>query len=109
MPQARLISLVCKTTEDDTGPDEIYLLANGLKVWGQVMNDNDVADLTAVDAIDFKQRVRFDLYDEDVGGPDDDDHLGTFYARSGQAGRGELEYKFREDDADYTLTYEVLA
>jgi hypothetical protein len=41
---------------------------------GQVINDNDVADLTTIDASDFRKTVRFDLFDEDTGRMDDD-HL----------------------------------
>jgi hypothetical protein len=107
MAKLRLISLACNTTEDNLGADETYLLVNGVKVWGASMNNNDVVDLSGVDDLDFRSRARVELYDEDS--PDDDDHLGIFYVRSGQAGRGEREYKFVEDEADYTLTYEVLA
>jgi hypothetical protein len=106
----RLISLYCSTTEDDLGEDEPYLLVNGVKVWGAEnpgLNNGDTADLSAVPVIDFGTRARVELFDEDS--PDDDDLLGRFYAGKSQVGQGELEYKFVEDDADYTLTYEVTA
>jgi hypothetical protein len=108
--QLRLISLFCSTTEDTTGADEPYLLVNGVKVWGSEvpgLNDQQTADLSAVPVIAFDTRARVELFDEDS--PDDDDLLGRFYAGKGQLGQGEVEYKFVEDDADYTLTYEVTA
>jgi hypothetical protein len=106
----RLISLFCSTTEDITGADEPYLLVNGVKVWGSEspgLNNGETADLSAVPVIDFNTRARVELFDEDS--PDDDDLLGRFYAGKMQLGQGEVEYKFVEDDADYTLTYEVTA
>jgi hypothetical protein len=102
----RLISIVCNTTEDTGGADETYLLVSGVKQWGQPMNDNDVADLGALPDIPFGTKARVDLYDQDS--PDEDDHLGTFYARPGMIGQGELEYTFFEDGANYRLTYQVV-
>ncbi|AJF67416.1 hypothetical protein [Streptomyces vietnamensis] len=105
----RLISLHCTTTEDDHGEDEQRLLVNGVQVWGAEspgLNNGDTADLAAVPLIDFNTRARVELFDDDS--PDDDDLLGRFYVGRSQLGQGELEYKFTEDDADYTLTYEVL-
>ncbi|WP_158718775.1 hypothetical protein [Streptomyces griseus] len=106
----RLISLYCSKTEDDTGEDEQRLLVNGVQVWGAEspgLNDRETADLSAVPPVLFSTRARVELFDSDS--PDDDDLLGRFYAGAAQLGLGELEYKFTEDDADYTLTYEVVA
>lgn len=106
----RLISLFCSTTEDTTGADEPYLLVNGVKVWGMEspgLNNKETADLSALPVIEFGTRARVELFDLDS--PDDDDLLGRFYAGKMQLGQGEVEYKFVEDDADYTLTYEVTA
>jgi hypothetical protein len=108
----RLISLFCAKTEDNTGADEPYLNVNGIRVWGAEspgLNDQETADLSAVPVIPFNTRARIELFDDDPGGADDDDLLGRFYAGGMQRGQGELEYKFTEDDADYTLTYEVTA
>jgi hypothetical protein len=108
--QLRLISIFCTRTEDNTGADEPYLLVNGVKVWGSEapgLNNQQTADLSAVPVIGFGTRARVELFDGDS--PDDDDLLGRFYAGRGQLGQGEVEYKFVEDDADYTLTYEVTA
>ncbi|MFB7279299.1 hypothetical protein ACWEP8_34845 [Streptomyces hydrogenans] len=106
----RLISLYCSRTEDDNGEDEQRLLVNGVQVWGAEspgLNDRQTADLSAVPPIPFGTRARVELLDHDS--PDDDDLLGRFYAGAAMLGLGELEYKFTEDDADYTLTYEVVA
>ena len=104
----RLISLFCSKTEDNAGADEPYLLVNGVKVWGSEspgLNNKETADLSALPVISFDTRARVELFD--VDSPDDDDLLGRFYAGRGQLGQGEVEFKFVEDDADYTLTYEV--
>jgi hypothetical protein len=104
----RLISLFCSKTEDNTGADEPYLLVNGNKVWGSEapgLNDMETADLSAVPVMEFGTRARIELLDDDS--PDDDDLLGRLYVGKMQRGQGELEYKFVEDDADYTLTYQV--
>lgn len=109
MPQLRLISLHCRKTEDWSGPDEAYLLVKGRRHWGpQSMNDGDAADLSATRPVGFQAKARIDLYDEDAGWPDDDDHLGRTYAREAQAGKGDVEHRFTGDGADYLLTYEVL-
>lgn len=109
MAQLRLISLVCHGTEDWTGADETYLLIAGRRVWGpESMNDSDVEDLTRVSPIRFRRKARIDLYDQDAGWVDDDDHLGRTYAYATDAGKGEQEHDFKGDGAHYTLTYEVI-
>jgi hypothetical protein len=72
------------------------------------MNDGDVADLSGLNPILFTRKCRIDLYDQDAGWIDDDDHLGTTYARANMAGKGEQEFDFTGDGAHYTLIYEVL-
>ncbi|MGW3668844.1 hypothetical protein [Streptomyces sp. NPDC005141] len=106
----RLISLFCSKTEDNTGEDEQRLLVNGVQVWGAEspgLNNTESVDLSAVPVTTFSVRARVELFDSDS--PDDDDLLGRFYAGRMHLDQGELEYKFVEDDADYTLTYEVVA
>lgn len=106
MARLVLISLHCITTEDTTGPDEAYLMVNGIKVWGpQSMNDNDSVDLGRK-TISFTNKAEIQLWDEDS--PDSDDLLGTIVATAAQADTGERQGKFTEDGADYTLTYQVL-
>ena len=105
-PTVRLIALDCHRTEDWFGPDEAYLNVNGRRVWGPVsLNNGQSADLTRLRPIAFRRRARIDLYDEDNGGWDPDDHLGTGYAWAGTPGEQSLQ--FRGHGAAYTLTFEV--
>lgn len=105
MPNLRLISLECITTED-AGEDEAYLRVKGTKVWGGDINSGQTADLRGVALIPFYRRARIELFDEDW--PDADDRLGVTYAMRNQQGEGEISYDFTDDDARYVLTYEVL-
>ena len=103
----RLISLRCLSTEDNAGPDEAYIMADGRKVWGrQDINDGQTADLRQVAPIRFEQRVKLELWDYDW--PDADDWLGDVIISVDQAGRGELTATFTEDGASYVLTYIVV-
>lgn len=109
MVYLRLISLHCHETED-WGNDEVYLVVLGMVRWGKTsMNENDTQDLTTVGLIRFNKRARIDLYDGDAGYIiDDDDHLGTTYARRSEVGEGEQERLFTGSGARYTLTYQVM-
>jgi hypothetical protein len=107
MARLKLISIHCRTTEDSTGADEAYLLVRGNRVWGDSINDGQTRSLAGIEPIYFSRRVKIELFDED-GGWDSNDHLGTAYAYRTQVGRGEREVYFTEDDASYTLTYQVV-
>ena len=105
--EVRFISLRCLTTEDNSGPDEAYLIADGRKIWGrQDINNGQTADLRQVAPIRFEQRVKLELWDYDW--PDSDDWLGDVVITADQAGRGELTVTFTEDGASYVLTYIVV-
>lgn len=111
MANLRLISLVCKKTEDTCGADEAYLRVAGKTVWGpKSINDGEEAVLESIiKPIHFDQKIRIALYDKDVGGWfDDDDHLGTTYAYANQTGDDVHDSRFTGDGADYTLYYKVL-
>lgn len=109
-PSLRLVELQCHRTEDFFGGDETYLKVNGNSVWGPVsMRNGDAIDLTHLPHVRFRRRVRLDLYDQDIGGLDRDDHLGTAYAWASTASHGEQQLEFRGDGASYTLTVEVTA
>jgi hypothetical protein len=112
MPILKIRSLTCKKTEDYMGCDEIYITVRGQKVWGPTNMNTSPADLqTKTIDVDtkFDNRVRIDLWDEDSGWGDDNDHLGRTYAYAGEVGLGEREYVFRGCGASYRMTYEVLA
>lgn len=112
MPTLKLESLVCNTTEDYTGDDEIYISVKGKQVWGPTdMNTSPPGHKTkSIDKeVKFTKKVRIDLWDEDTGWGDDDDHLGRTYAYAEDAGKGELEYVFRGCGSNYRLTYQVMS
>jgi hypothetical protein len=102
-------SLTCYTTEDWTGPDETYLRANNLIVWGpHSMNDGQTEVLTALMPIQFQGSVRLDLYDQDGTNPaDDDDHLGYVLVTSSCSGLGQQTHVFNGDESNYLLRYHV--
>lgn len=104
-----LESLTCFETEDFTGADETYLLANNMLKWGpKSMNDGDTKDLSEIGAIEFHGSVRLDLYDQDGSIPsDDDDHLGHVLITPSANGLGTQGQRFKGDGAHYLLKYHV--
>lgn len=108
MPKLKLKSLYCETTEDSAGPDEAYLVVNGQTVWGpQSINDPEGRPVDK--EVDFTTSAEIKLYDQDAGGPfDQDDYLGTVTAGSDLVGKGEQHGRFTGDGANYTLYYEVI-
>jgi hypothetical protein len=108
--QLNLISIVCNETEDYTGSDEIYITVKGKNVWHKSMDTSEPKKARKINqTIQFDNKVRIDLWDEDTGFFDDDDHLGRTYAYAAEAGKGELEYVFKGCGSNYRLTYLVLA
>ena len=107
MPRLKLTSLYCETTEDNAGPDEAYLVVNGKRVWGpESINDREPRPVDI--EIDFSTSAKVRLYDQDTGVWDKDDYLGEITVSANQAGQGEQQDTFTEDDANYTLYYEVV-
>ena len=107
MTTLKIKSLYCETTEDNSGPDEAYLVVNGEQVWGaQSINDREPRPIDI--EIDFSTSAEIKLYDEDTGIFDKDDHLGTVTVTADLAGQGEQQGMFTEDGANYTLYYEVV-
>jgi hypothetical protein len=103
----QLQELTCKATQEWTGPDEVYLLINGIRVWGpQSMNDGDEQRLGTVRAIKFTKTAEIKLYDEDTA-VDPDDRLGTITVNASEAGGGVRSGKFERYDANYELLYKV--
>jgi subtilisin family serine protease len=108
-PRLRLLSLECFSTEDWTGPDEAYLTVNGERIWGpSTVSPGELRTLSSVPPIRFRRRARIDLYDQDAGWPDEDDHLGAHYVWASQAEHGEQQQIFNGDGARYRLSYEVV-
>ncbi|MBL8085016.1 MAG: hypothetical protein JNN26_20510 [Candidatus Obscuribacter sp.] len=109
MPNLKLISLFCKDQEDDTGPDEPYLIIDGKKIDCSPMSEGDTRNLSQVGVFPFDGNIVVRLWDEDW--PDSDDDLGTYTIKAPEQldPERELEAQFKRDDAEYYLRYKVLA
>lgn len=105
MPTLRLKTLTCYETEDNWGSDDAYIKVNGETVWGPVkINDNQ--DRTVNKDISFTNKTTIELWEKDDLDPDD--HLGTHVAWASEAGKGEQDARFNQDDSNYRLIYEVV-
>jgi hypothetical protein len=104
----RIGPLKCTETEDTASGDEcrLEIKVDASPLWVpfpvQDMSDGDEVDY-AFDQIFFNQ-VQIRLYDEDVGGPDDDDLLGSTTAFTGDYSEWR---NFSWDEADYDLSVTV--
>jgi hypothetical protein len=116
MPNLKFVSLRCHRPDDiseddsvfDTGPeDEPYLMADYKRVWSGRMGMDEVVDLTSVEPISFKDRIRVELWDRDAGYVGEDDRLGSLTIMAFQSGLGELQQEFRSGKAKYSLIYKV--
>jgi hypothetical protein len=115
MPWLQLVRIECHETEDWAGRDEVYIrvwpdLKDGWdRVWGPwSMNDGDKETLESdVAPREFIERCGVDALDQDQGGIDFDDLLGDATVRSSDADKGDRDLNFRDDDAQYTITYRV--
>lgn len=104
MPTLHLIRLKCIETEDTFGSDEAYLTVNDQRVWGPMsMNDGQEKEVDVNRIFSYRAVVR--LYDEDT--PDKDDFLGVLMLSQADANGEEREHYFRQDGANYRLTYRV--
>ncbi|MFI2186438.1 hypothetical protein [Streptomyces sioyaensis] len=91
--------LECVKQEDWNGQDDIYITINGKHVYSTRMSEGDKHSINRSFRFDGDvARVR--MYESDSA--DDDDLLGE---QIPLLGYGEM--KFREDDAYYTLSYEL--
>jgi hypothetical protein len=108
MPLLKLLSLYCQDQEDDTGPDEPYLLVDGKKIDCSPMSEGGSKSLSHIEVFKFEGNISVRLRDEDW--PDADDDLGTVVIKSSGLDdpEKELEAEFRKDDAHYLLRYRVL-
>ncbi|GAA5204750.1 hypothetical protein [Microbacterium jejuense] len=109
MKQITLENLHCTDTEDTLGSDEcrleVYNDGELHFAYRQDLNDDQDWPLNA--SLLFANSCMLRLFDEDGGFPgDDDDALGVVHI--GTADVQHATATFREDDADYTLTYSVV-
>jgi len=109
-----LKSLICHDTQDATGDDEaklvVYVDGVRTRVWRKDMNDDDSNDrdkseLVLNVAFRFRHDIRIELWDEDTGFFDSDDHLGSVIM--GPQAATNVRVGFVESDASYTLLYDV--
>ncbi|MFE5862150.1 hypothetical protein ACFQ77_16575 [Streptomyces virginiae] len=104
--QLKLLSLSCRTTEDETGMDDIFLRVNGVTRWSGRITDGQTVDITSIDIIVYgdDQDVRIELYERDVEG---DDFLGFNSVSNYPAGIPFL-LQYSLDEADYTIKATLL-
>lgn len=105
MATLHLQRLLCQVPED-AGTDEAYLVANGVKIWGE-KSISTGQGLAVNKQVNFANSVEIKLFDAD--GPfDNDDYLGTITVTSALKGKGEQTGNFTGDGANYTLYYHVV-
>jgi hypothetical protein len=104
MATVNLRRLLCLETED-AGKDEVYLVVNGQKIWGE-RKIGVGQGLSINRQVNFTNSVEIKLFDADA--PDSDDYLGTITVTNAMKGKGEQIGKFNRDGANYNLYYDVV-
>jgi hypothetical protein len=110
-PQPKLTvvldSLLCHVTQDNSGPDEPYLLGNGVRIWGNgSLNNEQSANVNA--SFDGQGTATIKLYEADLGfWPDYDDYLGKVTVTADQIDQGTQTVDVKGDGAWYEVTYHV--
>ena len=105
----KLVSLVCRETNDILSADEILLKLDGTTVFGPTdIRNNETIDLGAIAPKKFRRTITATLIDKDTDGVNADDLLGTVTIRRSQVGQGVLEATFQERGADYSLFFKVI-
>jgi hypothetical protein len=104
----RLKAIRRGVAEGDLGTDQPYLLVGGRRVRGtQSQNDSEQKPLDQIPEAPLNYLV-LSLGDQDSGFWDDDDLLGAWGVREGEAVQGEKEARFNGDGADYSVSYRAL-
>jgi hypothetical protein len=100
-------SLLCHTTEDNSGPDEPFLLGNNVRIWGNgSLNNEESANVNAT--FDGQGTASIKLYDADLGSwPDYHDFLGEVVVNADQVDQGSQTGTFTKDGASYEVYYHV--
>lgn len=106
MPICRLIRITCHTQEDHTGRDHPYIAVNGKRLWGpKGMREGQTREIQR--DYRFPRRATVRLYEQDDYEPDD--FLGEHEVTGKDISKGEQEFTFAEDDANYSIWIEVFA
>jgi hypothetical protein len=108
MAQIRLISLYCEETEDLTGSDEVKIVIDGDTVYTTSINDRQSKKIDKLVPMKSMES-RIELLERDVGGPDDDDYLGSVSVGMNKLNAGSQDHWFKRFGASYRLTYEVVS
>jgi len=92
-----------------TGADSAYLKINGAIVWGpEQINNNEVRNLASSPTSKFADKIKLDLYDQDLGLIfDEDDHIGSATISAEDSAKGIKEVNIKGDGASYTISYRV--
>ena len=102
MATLKLKRLKCFEQEDWTFDDDIEILVDNRAVWRRGMDTGQQRTI-AVDC-EFTGQVRIKLLEKDIEG---DDNLGVVTVTESHSAAWEREGRFTQDDANYTLWYEV--
>jgi len=102
-----LVELHCSHLQDTLSRDEPKILIDGTTVYGPGdIGKGQKVDLTGRSAL-FKGKAIVQLVEVDAG-PDDD--MGSWTVQgAGQVNRGNQQAEFHRTNADYELTYRVVA
>lgn len=113
MPVAKLLTLTCNATEDNSGDDEVLVKVFGGTRYGQAslaMNTGQTWDINLDVPFSKDSHVKVEVWDQDAGWwLDPDDLLGVHHINAAQSGAGAKSAEFNSDGASYTLAYEVVA
>jgi len=105
MPILRVLSITCHEQEDWVEKDDAYIRINDVDFWGPKEMGKNQTRIVNKD-YKFRRRAIIKLYEEDDLDPDD--FLGDQVITKDHIGDGEVELPFKQDDAHYTMTVEVL-
>lgn len=102
----QLTSLTCHRKQDAIGPDDPQLFVNGVSVYGPgSIGKGETVNLQGRTAI-FTSVAHIALVEVDPGA---DDELGVVTATAKQSGRGAQQGEFHLPQADYAITFQVVA
>ena len=107
MATVTLKKLKCFKQEDWTGDDTIQIVVHAASrkvVWKKAMDRNQTRTLGNLKQ-EFSGSARIQLMETDW--PDGDDDLGSVTVKESDAAAVDVEAKFTQDDANYTLWYRV--
>ncbi len=107
MAQLTLHTLICNDQQEDSGPDEPFLLIGGNRINLDSMRTGDAKSINHA-PFPFSGQITVILREKDW--PDSDDHLWDYVINETDIGGVQPKRQSKSDgDADYTLEYSVTA